>query len=78
MVGGHQPMYAYARTNVETPHVLETPSIIAAAKNPRHVVGEGDRVRAEAVGGERPPDGGALLQYITGGGASSTFCAFGR
>jgi hypothetical protein len=59
----HQPwwwsstMCAYARTNVETPHVLETPPVIAAAKNPRPVVGEGDRVRAEAVGGERPPDG---------------------
>jgi hypothetical protein len=31
--------------------------VIAAAKNPRHVVGEGDHVRAEAVGGERPSDG---------------------
>jgi hypothetical protein len=48
-------MHIYARTNVETP------SVIAAAKNPRQVVGEGDRVRAEAVGGERPPDGGTLL-----------------
>jgi hypothetical protein len=51
-------MCTYARTNVETPHVLETPSIIAATKYPRDVVGEGDHVGVEAVGGERPPDGG--------------------
>ena len=47
-----------ARTDIETPHVFEAPSVVAAAEYPRHVVGESDGVRAEAVGRERPPNRG--------------------
>jgi hypothetical protein len=42
------------RTNIEAPHVLETPSVIAAPKYPRHIVSEGDSVCTKAVGGECP------------------------
>ena len=47
----------HTRTDIKAPHVLETPSVIAAAKYPRHVVSEGDGVSAKAVRGERSPDG---------------------
>lgn len=45
------------RTGIETPHVLETPFLIATAKYPSHIVSEGDSVRAKAVSGECAPYG---------------------
>ena len=50
------PRAAVARTDIEAPHVLETPSVIAAAEYPCHIVHEGDGVCAKAMGGERAPD----------------------
>ncbi len=48
---------AQTRTGIETPHVLETSFLIAAAKYPSHIVGKGDGVRAKAVSGECAPYG---------------------
>jgi len=43
-----------ARTDIETPPKIT--SIVAATKYPRHLVHEGDHVRAKAMVGERTPD----------------------
>jgi hypothetical protein len=46
------------RTDIKAPHVLEAPPVITAAEYPRHVIGQGDGVRAEAVSWKRTPDWG--------------------
>jgi hypothetical protein len=43
------------RTDIETPHVLETPLVIAPAKYPSHIVRKGDGVCPKAVSRERAP-----------------------
>jgi hypothetical protein len=43
-------------TDIETPHVLKAPPIVATSKYPRHIVREGNRVRAKTVGRECAPD----------------------
>jgi hypothetical protein len=46
---------AHTRTGIETPHVLETPFLIATAEYPSHIVGKRDCVCAEAMSGECAP-----------------------
>ena len=46
------------RTNIETPHALETPSVVAATENTGHIVRERHHVGAKTVIGEPTPDGG--------------------
>jgi len=46
-----------SRTGIESPHVLETPSVAAATEKPRNIIRECDRVRAKAMSGEQTPDG---------------------
>jgi hypothetical protein len=46
---------ARTRTDIEAPHVFETPFVIAAAEYPSHIVRKGDGVRAKAVSRERAP-----------------------
>ena len=46
------------RTSIETPHALETPSVVAATENTGHIVRERHHVGAKAVIGEPTPDGG--------------------
>src|SRR6267142_5977418 len=41
-------------TDIETPHVLKAPPIVATSKYPRHVVREGNRVRENCGSGPRP------------------------
>ena len=45
------------RTDIETPHVLEAPSVVAATENPRNIIRQRDRVRAKAVSEELTSDG---------------------
>ena len=53
----HERLKDDPRTNIETPHILETPLVVAATENPRHVICERDRVRAKSMSGEQTPDG---------------------
>jgi hypothetical protein len=48
---------ARARTDIETPHVLETSFLITTAEYPSHIVDKGDGVCAKAVSGECAPYG---------------------
>jgi hypothetical protein len=48
---------ARTRTDIETPHVLETPFLIATAEYPSHIVDKGDGVCAKAVSRECAPYG---------------------
>ena len=41
--------------DIETPHVLKTPFIIAPAEYPSHIVRKGDSVCPDAVSRERAP-----------------------
>ena len=46
----------HPRTNIETPHVLESPSVVAATENTCHIRERG-HVRAKAMSGEPTADG---------------------
>ena len=48
---------AYTRTDIETPHVLETPFLVTTAEYPGHIVRKGDGVCAKTVGGKCAPYG---------------------